>query len=55
MERTCVIVTQVLRINSPLGPKGRFHKAKRLKEFSILNYLILPIYRWLPYLMAATP
>ncbi len=25
-------------LNSPLGPKGRFHKAKRLKEFSILNY-----------------
>ena len=24
-------------LNSPLGPKGRFHKAKRLKEFSILN------------------
>ena len=21
------------RINSPLGPKGRFHKAERLKEF----------------------
>ena len=24
-------------LNSPLGPKGRFHKAKRLKEFSTLN------------------
>ncbi len=32
-------VTQVPEIfNSPLGPKGRFHKAKRLKEFSIFNY-----------------
>ena len=27
----------VLILNSPLGPKGRFHKAKRLKELSILN------------------
>ena len=25
-------------LNSPLGPKGRFHKAERLKEFSIFNY-----------------
>ena len=32
-------VTQVPEIfNFPLGPKGRFHKAKRLKEFSIFNY-----------------
>ena len=23
--------------NSPLDPKGRFYKAKRLKEFSIFN------------------
>ena len=36
LRRFCVLI-----LNSPLGPKGRFHKAKRLKEFSILNLIVL--------------
>ena len=37
---------ETLKTNSPLGPEGRFHKAKRLKEFSTLNSQFNTVYHY---------